>query len=37
MARRKVQLTPEDEAMLKTVFEMTKEERSFWIKKGFQS
>ncbi|MCI0494494.1 hypothetical protein L0Z72_05770 [candidate division KSB1 bacterium] len=37
MARRKVQLTPEDEAMLKTVFEMTKEERSYWIKKGFQS
>jgi len=37
MARRKVQLTPEDEAMLRTVFEMTKEERSYWIKKGFQS
>ena len=37
MARRKVQLTPEDEAILKTVFEMTKEERSYWIKKGFQS
>ncbi|MDZ7335057.1 MAG: putative sugar nucleotidyl transferase [candidate division KSB1 bacterium] len=37
MARRKVQLTPEDEALLRTVFEMTKEERSYWIKKGFQS
>lgn len=37
MARRKVQLTPEDEAMLKAVFEMTKEERSYWIRKGFQS
>ncbi len=37
MARRKVQMTPEDEAMLKAVFELTKEERSYWIKKGFQS
>lgn len=37
MARRMVQLTPEDEVMLNTVFEMTKEERSFWIKKSFRS
>jgi len=37
MERRTVQLTPEDEAMLETVFEMTKEERSFWIKKSFKS
>ena len=37
MERRKVQLTPEDEAMLKTVFEMTKDERKFWIKKSFRS
>jgi UDP-N-acetylglucosamine diphosphorylase/glucosamine-1-phosphate N-acetyltransferase len=37
MERRKVQLTPEDEAMLKTVFEITKDERSFWIKKSFKS
>lgn len=37
MERRKIQLTLEDEAMLKTVFEMTKEERKFWIKKGTQS
>jgi UDP-N-acetylglucosamine diphosphorylase/glucosamine-1-phosphate N-acetyltransferase len=37
MKRRKVQLTPEDEAMLETVFEMTKDERSFWIKKTFKS
>jgi len=37
MGRRKAQLTPEDEAMLKTVFEMTKEERSFWMKKSFRS
>jgi len=37
MERRKVQLTPEDEAMLRTIFEMTREERSFWIKKGYRS
>ncbi len=37
MERRNLQFTPEDEAMLRTVFEMTKEERSFWIKKGFRS
>ncbi len=37
MERRKVQLTPEHETMLETVFEMTKEERSFWIKKSFKS
>ena len=37
MERRKVQLTPEDEAMLKTVFEMTKAERKFWMKKSFRS
>ncbi|UCE06905.1 MAG: hypothetical protein JSW07_02375 [bacterium] len=37
MERRKVQLTSEDEVMLRTVFEMTKEERSFWIKKGHRS
>jgi len=37
MERRKVQLTPEDEAMLNTAFELTKEERGFWIKKGFRS
>ena len=37
MGRRKVQFTPEDEVMLKTVFDMTKEERSFWMKKSFRS
>lgn len=37
MTRRKVELTTEDETMLRTVFDMTKEERSYWIKKGFQS
>lgn len=37
MERRKVALTPEDEALLKTVFEMTKEERNFWIRKGSQA
>lgn len=37
MSRRKVELTPEDETMLRTVFEMTKEERRFWIKKGSRS
>lgn len=37
MERRKVQLSSEEKAMLNTVFEMTKEERSFWIKKSFKS
>lgn len=37
MERRKVQFTAEEEAVLETVFGMTKEERSFWIKKSFKS
>lgn len=37
MERRGVPLTEEDEKMLETVFEMTRADRKYWIKKGFQS
>ena len=35
MSRRKVELTPEEQAMLNHVFDITREERRFWIKKSF--
>ncbi|OQX82568.1 hypothetical protein B6D60_12000 [candidate division KSB1 bacterium 4484_87] len=35
MSRRGVEMTAEDEEMFRVVYELTKEERTFWIKKSF--
>ncbi len=35
MSRRGVEMTDEDEKMFRIVYEITKEERTFWIKKSF--
>ena len=35
MLRRGVEMTAEDEEMFRVVYELTKEERTFWIKKSF--
>ncbi len=35
MGRRKVELTADEEEMIKKVFDLTREERQYWIKKSF--